>query len=68
MRYRFGTETDFQTNMSYRCYITEVHYIWECPECGIEYNQLHVDGCSIERSTDGEIFQKISIADKPLSG
>jgi len=68
MRYRFGYEVDFQTNMSYRCYITEVHFMWECPGCGTEYNELHNDGCPIERSTDGEVLQKIPITSESLSG
>jgi rubrerythrin len=66
-RFRFGQEKDFQTNMSYRCYITEVHFMWECPMCGVVLNQYHEDDCPIERKeSDGEVFQKVSIANESL--
>jgi hypothetical protein len=63
MKFRFGQELDFQTNMSYRCYITEVHFVWECPHCGISYNQFHEDGCTVQRIEDGsEIGTKVLTA------
>ena len=67
-KFRFGEEKDFQTNMSYRCYLTETHFTWECPLCGIGYGQYHETDCPVERKENGEIFQKVSIADKPLQG
>jgi rubrerythrin len=59
-RFRFGEEKDFQTNMAYRCYLTGVHFIWECPACGVSHNEYHEEGCPIERHEQGtEVFAKV---------
>ncbi len=59
-RFRFGEEKDFQTNMSYRSYLTSVHFMWECPACGVSYMSYHEDDCPVERKEQGtEVFTKV---------
>lgn len=59
MRFRFGYEKDFHTNMEYRKYLTSCHFIWKCPECGVTLNEYHVEGCPIERSDEDEVVYNL---------
>lgn len=65
MRFRFGLEKDFHTNMEYRKYLTSVHFVWKCPACGVTINEYHVEGCPIERTDEDEVVYNLQTPSVP---